>query len=328
MEGENREEKKHMLTMETNYKLKHREEEVLIPVSPMSQCLNSSFLSTFILAVFEVENPINESEMHEFLRTKFISITPRFTSIIENDKKGVARWKKVETQFEDHVIVPTFPLRLLSREEYDEQLKVYLSEIGCEKLSENRPLWELHVIKYPSLNGAGTLIFKFSHAIGDGYSFVKALLSAMKRADNPALPFTFPNLSLRKYEATRGNCLGFFSKCINTISDLTWNILKSSVLQDRLNVIRSGKTDVQLRPFSVYSLTLSLERVKQVKSKLGAVSSLSTTFAMFLSPRRGPKGLNTCHHKLMLGDQFHWDMFANDQIDQQIKIRKFSAFLY
>ena len=72
------------------------------------------------------------------------------------------------------------------------------------------------------------------------------------------------------------------------------------------NAIRSGKADVQLRPFSIYSLTLSLERVKQVKSKLGAVSSLSTTFAMFLSPRRGPKGSNTCHHKLMLGVRSRW----------------------
>ncbi|KAI3871519.1 hypothetical protein MKW98_011574 [Papaver atlanticum] len=186
---------------------------------------------------------------------------------MERSKNGVVRWKKVVTQVEDHLIVPVFPSGL-SRESYDEYLREYQSKISREKFSEDKPLWEVHLIKYPSLNGASTLICKVSHAIGDGYSLVSMFLKGCQRADDPSLPLTFPQLSLKR-QGDDGKCtvIGMGKKMLGFMGT-------STCLEDQPSAIRKeASTDMKtklFRPFNIYSVTLSLEKVKQVKTKLGA----------------------------------------------------------
>ncbi|KAI3866245.1 hypothetical protein MKX03_022905 [Papaver bracteatum] len=250
------------------------------PVSPISQSLNSSILSLNIFAVFELETPITEFEVQEICHKHILPLNIRFSSIMERNEKGVLRWKKVVTLFEDHLIVPVFPIGL-ARENFDEYLREYCSKIGCEKFSEDKPLWEIHLVKYPSLKGACTLIFKASHAIGDGYSLIRLFFKSCQRADHPLLPLTFPKLSLKK----RGNSkrtvigmgkemLGFMGKCLNTTYDVVESTLRVTCLEDRPSAIRSeSSTNMEIelfKPFNIYSVTLSVERVKQVKTKLGA----------------------------------------------------------
>ncbi|RZC86145.1 hypothetical protein C5167_026817 [Papaver somniferum] len=201
---------------------------------------------------------------------------------MEKNNKGVLRWKKVDVRMEDHLIVPTFPIGL-SREGYDEHLREYLSKIGCEKFSDEKPLWEVHLVKFPSLNGACTMIFKFSHALGDGYSFIRVFFKCCGRADKSSSPLTFPRLSLMKtqqqYDGYRviglgKKLFGLMRKCKNTSYDLMESLLRTTFFEDRLSAIRSETSEsmkIELfRPFNIHSVTLSLERVKQVKSKLGA----------------------------------------------------------
>ncbi|XP_026437509.1 O-acyltransferase WSD1-like [Papaver somniferum] len=202
---------------------------------------------------------------------------------MERNKKGVLRWKKVVTRVEDHLIVPDFP-KGLARESYDEYLREYLSKICREKFSEDKPLWEIHLVKYPSLKGACTMIFKASHAIGDGYSLIRLFFKSCQRADHPLLPLTFPKLSLKKQGNSKRTVigmgkkmLGFMGKCVNTTYDVVESTLRVTCLEDRPSAIRSeSSTNMEIelfKPFNIYSVTLSLERVKQVKTKLGAVSS-------------------------------------------------------
>ncbi|RZC57006.1 hypothetical protein C5167_004309 [Papaver somniferum] len=255
------------------------DEETSPPVSPISQSLHSSILSLIIFTVFELETPITELEIVRLFQN-MLPLNIRLSSTMERNNKGVLRWKKVVTRVEDHLIVPTFPLGL-ARETYDEYLREYLSKIGCVNFSENKPLWELHLVKYPSLNGACSLIFKASHAISDGYSLVSLFCNIFQRADHPSLPFTFPQMSFKKQGDGKrtvigmGNkMLGFMRKCVNTISDLMESSLRATFLEDRRSAIRpEAWTNMKIelfRPFDIYSVTLSLKRVKQVKTKLGA----------------------------------------------------------
>jgi hypothetical protein len=94
---------------------------------------------------------------------------------------------------EEHINVPEFPSDKSTNSYYDECLDEYMSKIAMEHLPQDRPLWEIHIIKYPTTNAAGTLVFKLHHALGDGYSLMGALLSCLERADNPSLPFTLPS---------------------------------------------------------------------------------------------------------------------------------------
>ncbi|RZC79793.1 hypothetical protein C5167_042367 [Papaver somniferum] len=258
----------------------NRDEETSPPVSPVSQSLNSKIVSLIIYIVFQLETSITEFETLEFLRTHLVPQNVRFSSIMERNKKGVLRWKRVGIRPEDHMIVPTFP-NGLTRERYDEMLREYISKIGCENFSKGKPLWEVHLVKYPSMKGASTLIFKFTHAIGDGYSFMRVFFKACRRADKPSLPPTFPRMSLIKTQQDHGNgviglgkkLLGLMGTCINTSYDVVETSLRVTCLEDRPSAIRYSYTSKKrelLRPFNVYSETVSLDRVKQVRTKLGA----------------------------------------------------------
>ncbi|PIA56362.1 hypothetical protein AQUCO_00700589v1 [Aquilegia coerulea] len=245
-----------------------QDEETLIPMSPTSQCLNSSIMSLAILFVVELKTVLDEFEMVDFIRNFLLATNARFSSIVDVDENGVPCWKKVNVKVEDHIIVPIFP-KDLSTMDYDENLREYISKIAGEKLPYNQPLWEIHVVKYPNLNGEGSVVFKISHAIGDGHSLISTVYTAFRRVDDPSLPLALPNISLRVNGTEKRSLWSYLSKCINTVSDLTWHVLKASVLEDSKSAIRSGKPGVEFEPIAISSISISMESLKQVKSKVG-----------------------------------------------------------
>ncbi|XP_034213371.1 O-acyltransferase WSD1-like isoform X2 [Prunus dulcis] len=145
--------------------MEFREEGEVEPVSPTGQYFNSSILSVAILAVLEFELPINDSQALSLLQDVFLPINPRFSSIMVSDNVDQKKqWKRVEVKLEDHVHVPIFPPKM-SPESYDEYFDDYISNLAAEKFPQNRPLWEIHILKYPTSHAAGTLIFKLHHAL-------------------------------------------------------------------------------------------------------------------------------------------------------------------
>ncbi|XP_059660919.1 wax ester synthase/diacylglycerol acyltransferase 7-like [Cornus florida] len=249
------------------------EEVVSEPASPSSQYLNSSVLSLYIIAVLEVEIPIfDDSLTMSLLKDVFLPINPRFSSIMVGEKNGGKKWRRVEVNLEDHVNVPIFP-PATSPESYDEYLDDYLSEIVMDQLPQSRPLWEIHIIKYPTSNAAGNIIFKLHHALGDGFSLMGALLSCLQRADDPTLPLTFP--SRQSNTKLEGDCDNIFwqlprifSGLINTVFDFGWSILKSSLVEDDRTPIRSGGDGMEFKPIAITTMTFSLDRIKQIKANL------------------------------------------------------------
>jgi len=74
------------------------------------------------------------------------------------------------------------------------QMPWWLSIEDCNGTSQSRPMWEIHIIKYPTSHAARNVIFKLHHSLGDGFSLMGALLSCLQRVDNPSLPLTFPSI--------------------------------------------------------------------------------------------------------------------------------------
>jgi hypothetical protein len=68
------------------------------------------------------------------------------------DERGILRWRKVKVNLEDHVNVPTFPPNL---EYYDDYVHDYLSQIAISPLPQSQPLWDVHIIKYPTKTSYG-----------------------------------------------------------------------------------------------------------------------------------------------------------------------------
>ncbi|XP_050248324.1 wax ester synthase/diacylglycerol acyltransferase 4-like [Quercus robur] len=262
-------------------------EEGLEPVSPTGQYFNSSVLSVSIIAVMEFEIPINNlPSIMSLVKDVFLPINPRFSSIMVTGEKGEKQWKRVEVKLEDHINVPIFPIEL-SPGSYDEYFDDYISKIAMNHFPQNKPLWEIHIVKYPTSNASGTIIFKLHHALGDGYSLMGALLSSMQRADNPSLPLTFPfcQRSESKSDRLSRGVSQLVSLIFNTIHDFGWSMLKSNLIEDDRTPIRSGEKGVEFRPITISTMTFSLDHIKFIKDKLGVTINDVITGIIFFGTR-------------------------------------------
>ncbi|XP_061362896.1 wax ester synthase/diacylglycerol acyltransferase 11-like isoform X1 [Gastrolobium bilobum] len=264
-------------------------EEVTEPVSPSGRYFNSSIICAYVFGFLESEVPINDSQTMYLLKHVFLPINPRFSSIMVRDKHGKMMWKKVEVRPEDHIKFPIFP-KNESSEFYDQYFDEYVSKIMMERTPQEKPLWEIHMIKYPTSNAAGTLIFKLHHALGDGYSLMGALLSCLQRADDPSLPLSFP--SRKSSESPPPYEKGFFKwfpstifSFFKSISDFGWSIAKSSMIEDDKTPIRNGDEGVEFQPSVLSNISFSLDHIKQIKSKLGVTINDVITGVIFYGIR-------------------------------------------
>ncbi|RDX60849.1 O-acyltransferase WSD1, partial [Mucuna pruriens] len=263
-------------------------EDVTEPVSPSGRYFNTTLLCAYVFGFLESQVPIDLSHTKYLFEHVFLPVNPRFSCIMVRDEEGEMKWKRVEVKAEDHIKIPKFPENE-SLELYDHYFDEYVSMILSERTPRDKPLWEIHVIKYPTSNAAGTLIFKLHHALGDGYSLVGALLSCLQRADNPSLPLSFPS---RKPSASLPSKKGFFRlfpstvfSFFNSISDFLWSVVKSSIVEDDMTPIRSADEGVESLPCVISNISFSLDQVKNIKSKLGVTINDVITGVIFYGMR-------------------------------------------
>ncbi|KAL2483332.1 O-acyltransferase (WSD1-like) family protein [Forsythia ovata] len=258
--------------MNSKNTMEFEKEEALEPMSPSAQYLKTSVLSLTIIVVLEIETPIDDSVAIPMLKDVFLPINHRFSSIMVTKKSGAKKWKRVEVNIKDHVKIPVFPSGM-STDYYDECFNEYLSKAAMDPLPSNRPLWEVHIVKYPTKLAAGNVIFKLHHSLGDGYSLMGALLSCLQRLDNPSMPLTFP--SRQSSSRPKHNSQGYFSRVpeffsgmFNTAYNFGTNILKSSLIEDDKSPIRSEHDGVEHGPFLITTTAFSIEQIKKIKNKL------------------------------------------------------------
>nr|XP_025685742.1 uncharacterized protein LOC112786587 [Arachis hypogaea] len=242
------------------------EKDAPMAVSPMSSYLNTSALNVFIIVVFELEIPIDESKIMQVLKDVFVPLNKRFSSIMIEDKKGKKQWKQVDVNLKEHIKSPIFAKKGLKF--YDEEFDEYMSNIGGEKLAQDKPLWEVHLIKYPTRknNAAGTSVVKLHHSLGDGYTLMGSLLSCVKRVDDPSIPITFPS-SHATTSSIKRLPESIFSM-FKSASDFGWNILRgSNFIVDDQSPIRPENKEFK-HGFGISNISLSLDSFKVVKNKL------------------------------------------------------------
>ncbi|KAL2330001.1 hypothetical protein Fmac_017582 [Flemingia macrophylla] len=268
--------------------MEHLKEEQAEPVSPMGQYFNSSVLCIYIIGVLEFEVPIDDLQTFALIKDVFLPINPRFSSVMIQDKDGEKRWKQVDVNLKDHVHFSIFP-EGKTVESYDKYFHDYLSSMAMEQLPQSRPLWEIHIINYPTNDASSSVIFKLHHALGDGYSLIGALLSCLQRADDPSLPLSFPSLRPSKPESSTESFWRRFSwmlaSAFNTVSDFGWSVLKSSIISDDKTPIRSGDEGTEFRPISITNMDFSIDHIKEIKSRLGVTINDVITGIVFYGTR-------------------------------------------
>ncbi|MCL7036042.1 hypothetical protein MKW94_011835 [Papaver nudicaule] len=83
---------------------------------------------------------------------------------------------------------------------------------------------------------------------------------------------SFPSIRSDDYKSKRKSVLELLAVLKNTVTEFTWSLLKSNVLEDHVSSIRSAKEGVEFRPvsnLSISTVTFSLDEIKQIKAKLG-----------------------------------------------------------
>lgn len=181
----------------------------------------------------------------------------------------------MEVELEDHINVPIFPSGL-SPESYDKYLDDYLSKIAGERFPQNKPLWEIDIIKYPTSKAAGgNAIFKLHHALEYGHSLMGVVLACLQRAENISLPLTFPSRQSSKLESNNNSIFNRGTRIVSsifyTVPDFFWSFLKSNFLKDDETPIRSGNAGFEFPPTVIITITFSLDQMKFIKTKLGVV---------------------------------------------------------
>ncbi|BAT90147.1 hypothetical protein LR48_Vigan08g115500 [Vigna angularis] len=260
-------------------------EEVEEPVSPAGQYFNSSVICSYVFGFLEIEIPIDDSMTIPLIKDVFLPINPRFSSIMIRDENGKRRWKRVEVKPEEHVKIPKFP----ESELYDQYFDEYVTRILTERTPQNKPLWEIHIIKYPTSKAAGTVIFKLHHALGDGYSLMGALLSCLERIDDPSLPLTFPSRTSSTSQASKKNVIqklpSFVSSFFSSLSDFGSSLVKTRMVVDDKTPVRSGYEGTESMLFVLSSISLSVDHVKAIKTKLGVTINDVITGMIFYGIR-------------------------------------------
>ncbi|KAI3993218.1 hypothetical protein MKX01_009961 [Papaver californicum] len=155
--------------------------------------------------------------------------------------------RDIDTIPENHLIIPNFSPSSEDQELYDEQVHDYLAKINLKPFPEYLSPWDVHLITYPTTNAKTTLVFNLHHALGDGYSIMGALLSIFKSSSNPNHPLRFPTASSR----------------LNEVRQTT--------------VIRSTTPRVEYEPISITSVTVSMEYIRDIRSKVGGTVNDITT---------------------------------------------------
>ncbi|XP_019432114.1 PREDICTED: O-acyltransferase WSD1-like [Lupinus angustifolius] len=267
-----------------------------MPVSPMANYFNSTVLNVFVLGVLESEIPIDDSTVSTLLEHVFLPTSTRFSSIMIMDNKGKKHWKQVDVSVKEHIKIPIFPTSKQLKC-YDELFNEYITKISTEQLPQHKPLWEMHIIKYPTTNAKGTFIFKLHHSLGDGYTFMTTLLSCVQRADNPSVPITFPS-SQGSVKSTM-NSKNMLQKLPETFSLVKsafefWKgaLNGSLTAKDGHTAIRSGHEDVGFRPINVTNVSLSLDNIKEVKNKLRVSVNDALVGMIFLGIRLYMEAMN------------------------------------
>ncbi|KAK7832523.1 o-acyltransferase wsd1 [Quercus suber] len=239
------------------------------PASPNAQYFNSSVLSVSIIGVMQSEVPIetNEARTISLLNDVFLPINTRFSSIMVKDGKGEKQWKRVEVKLEEHVNFPIFPTGLLPTS-YDEYLEDYISNIAMEHFSQNKPLWEIHMV---DIQQAMQLVLSYSSST---MRLVMATLSWVHF-------FHSQKVAVKVFVESVSTLFFIF----NSVSDFGWSMLKSTLVKDDRTPIRSGAEGVEYQPIIVSNMIFSMDCIKHIKAKLGVTVNDVITGIIFLGTR-------------------------------------------
>ncbi|KAF3326611.1 O-acyltransferase WSD1 [Carex littledalei] len=251
------------------------------PVSPAGQLFHDPSFNCHIISIFGLGTPINNVDaVIEGLQATLVR-HPRFSSIPvldESDSKKVLRWRPVEVNVKDHIIIPSLSLDPTSPSSNDQLVEDYVSSLSLTTLDHSQPLWEFHIINIPTTESAAAAVFRGHHSLGDGMSLISLLLACTRQSDDPTkLPSLPPRQAGPLYSLPRPEegiwafLLWIFSFVMlfwHTLVDMVLFVASTLFLRDTETPLKGHKGVERAKKQFVHR-TIRLDDVKSVKNAMG-----------------------------------------------------------
>ncbi|TVU35506.1 hypothetical protein EJB05_17402, partial [Eragrostis curvula] len=265
------------------------------PVTPTGRLFREPHFRCYIVTVLGLGKPVDLPAMRAGVAAT-LARHPRFCSVQvldELNKDAKPRWVRTTVNLDDHIIVPALDPAATTADP-DRALEDYVASLSTRPMDHSRPLWELHVLDFPTAESAAAVALRMHHSLGDGVSLLSLFMACTRRvADPDALPSLPPAGRAGPLYAVprpqRGGlrlaalalwALSFLVLAWHTVVDVALFIATvASLVRDKRTVLK-GAEGTELRPKRFVNCTLSLDDVKYVKNAMGCGSNKPfSTFA-------------------------------------------------
>uniref|UniRef100_A0A0E0FTQ2 Uncharacterized protein n=1 Tax=Oryza nivara TaxID=4536 RepID=A0A0E0FTQ2_ORYNI len=140
------------------------------PVSPSARLLEDFF----IVVVIGIATPVNDPVARAGIAAQFARY-PRFRSIqVTDEDGGNPRWVRTTLNVDDHIIYPELDMDAVAADP-DKAVEDYVASLSTKPMDESRPLWEFHVLDFPTSEAAATTAIRVHHSLGDGIFFATTM---------------------------------------------------------------------------------------------------------------------------------------------------------
>ncbi|KAF7023441.1 hypothetical protein CFC21_035948 [Triticum aestivum] len=250
------------------------------PVSPVGRLFLEPRFCWYIVCVLGLGAPVDLAGLRAGIEATLLR-HPRFCSVVVMDEleEGTGpKWVRTTVELDEHIIVPNLdPTAMLI--EPDRTLEDYLSSLSTLPMDHSRPLWEFHVLDFPTSEAAAALAFRAHHSLGDGTSLLSLLVASA--GSSKVLPTTAPRrvstikaLSPRSPSSADKGAMVVFTVWIMSLLLIVWHTIvdiacfvatAASMLRDPPALFK-GADGVEFRPKCFLNRKLSLDDIKYVKS--------------------------------------------------------------
>ncbi|XP_047058115.1 wax ester synthase/diacylglycerol acyltransferase 11-like [Lolium rigidum] len=263
-------------------------EEEEEPVSPTGRLFREPHFSCHIVSVFGLGGAVDLPAVRAGLEAS-LARHPRFCSLQvldEQEEDPRPKWVRTTVNIDDHVIVPDLDPTATSADP-DRALEDYVSSLSTLPMDHSRPLWELHVLDFPTSEATAAVVLRVHHSVGDGVSLLSLFIACTRRASDqaslPALPSTTAGrrragpvyaLSSRPRLSPSWDALAAIAAWVVSFLVLLWHTVvdvvcfvatATSILGDPPTLFK-GAEGVEFRPKRFMNRTLRLDDVKYIKN--------------------------------------------------------------
>ncbi|KAF8766206.1 hypothetical protein HU200_007712 [Digitaria exilis] len=138
----------------------------------------------YIVVVIGIATPVNLPVARAGIESQ-LARYPRFRSIQVKDGSGNPRWVPTTVNLDHHIIYPKLDAAAVARDP-DKAVEDYVATLSTLPMDESRPLWEFHVLDFPTSEAAATTAIRVHHSLGDGMSLLTLLMACTRSAADPA----------------------------------------------------------------------------------------------------------------------------------------------